>query len=357
MTRLCHLTLCAAMTATSVWCAVALLTTGSIACDVPRADHSSDGPSTPPLELVAVMTRSSEDGPWSYSSGLLVTSNRVLACRHAIDGCSTALVRAADGQRRVVQHVLAHDATRDLVLLEFTPDVDATPQIAFAEDPAVGASIVACHIDTETLMVVRVEGKVSEISPLGLSGRTVRTDIAARPGWSGGVLLDEGGALAGFITDLKRCGTTYCAAGLSASCIEDFLAGPVAPRTVIEWNARYSDFLSADGRERRFKARDLDLRGEHAEAISLLEGLVDEVADAGPRGRAHYLNLAALYFDVGEHEKAIDTYQQWLVHDPDDCGAIYMLYTAFHWAGRAEDAERERVRLRRLLKKGACDCG
>jgi S1-C subfamily serine protease len=136
------------------------------------------------------------------SSGTVYAPDLVLAADHAIERDEDLTVETGDG-RALGARLAGRDPASDLALLRVA-GLGLGPAVPATANPRVGQFALAVGRPSEGELMASIGVVSATGGPLrtarGLLERYIRTDATPYPGFSGGALIDAGGAVVGLFT-------------------------------------------------------------------------------------------------------------------------------------------------------------
>ena len=168
-------------------------------------------------------------------SGLVVAPNHVLTIHHVLEADDGIAVHAANDQK-LEASVVGRDPGTDLALLS-VPGLDAKPATASSGPARVGQMVLLVARPDGMMashgIVSQVTGPVRMGRGLHLE-RVIRTDATPYPGFSGGAMLDAGGAVLGITNaGLARGNGLAIPADLAWRAVEAMHSGKVSKRAYL----------------------------------------------------------------------------------------------------------------------------
>ncbi len=258
--------------------------------------------------------------------GLLVTN------RHVVADFVRAEVLLPDG-RRIAAEVVPTDYPGDLVLLR-APDLPEGP-VPEAAPAAADAVLYVVGVDTAARAPrVFAPGRVLLLPAPGRPRARLYNTAAARPGTSGGALVDAAGRLVGIVTS----GGEGRNEAIPAARLADLMArsGPAYAEAGARRGRRIRDCM-----ELLDATRGAPL-GESAAAT------LSEVCTAA--GNRQLLDLVGQRLSLnGRHAEAAAIFEANLAGDPNALNTRYSLAVALHLAGRYAEATPHLARLIEVL--------
>ncbi len=254
--------------------------------------------------------------------GFAVAGDRVVTCRHVVQGAVAAEVVLADHRRFDVREVLAVDRYWDLALLRIDAPPDTLTPLPLGEEPPSVGDEVASWVqlrfsddfegDEESPRPSEVRrGRILRHRPLDGGGTVLRLTTEFDVGDSGTPLLDASlgrvhGVLTMYVDDDGEHGTTLA---VPASCVRRLLerAQPDEPfaESLFAWQRRTVDdpeWLV----ENAVMLREDPRRGRRLVARKMLGGLIERHADDDPptlAREAYHAYAHALFVDGLEAEE------------------------------------------------------
>lgn len=149
-----------------------------------------------PLEESVALVRAAQDGPVAGAAVILTEDGFLLTTGRVLSGSVEVVL--PDGS--VVRPIrVAHDEDTDLALIKVF-GADLTPVRLATGRPAAGESVFAAGYDAARASFGQIGGRLRAGSGAQASTALLETDIALLPGFDGGALVEQGGALLGLIT-------------------------------------------------------------------------------------------------------------------------------------------------------------
>jgi len=173
-----------------------------------------------------------------FGTGFLVGPNVIATCLHVVESAQQIRVVFADSSTRRVEAVHGVDPLMDLAVLAFEGGPASFPVLPLAAAfPAAGETVTALA-SPRHLTVSATRGKILASQDLSgsLYNDAILLAVPASPGFSGGPVLDQYGAVVGMMSEIRMQATTSTLVAVPVAEVRRFLESPALPRA--EWLQR-----------------------------------------------------------------------------------------------------------------------
>ena len=280
--------------------------------------------------VVYIVVRDKEFKPIGLGSGFFVDANGLVATNyHVIKGAEFATARLSNGSTVFVDGVVATDPNGDLALLKLSGGGFPCLKRAEGALPKVGAAVYAIG-NPRGLENTFSAGMVSGHREIEEGLKVIQVTTPISPGSSGGPLLNASGEVVGVTTAYLATGQNLNFA-VPVSGILALIRKQGKVQTLASAGGQRLDEAETEELDNAFAAID---KKDWAAATTLLTALRKKQ----PGNPFVWYALGYLHRSLGNHEIAIEQYNQAIAIEPDNAGAYHVMGVAYEKLKRYAEA-------------------